>query len=328
MYPSEQNDFRLFGRPGRGLVVYGPRLFPDRSESGGLSFPGALYLPVGKVGKFMVCVCTVEKGDYIAVGKVGIMGKTSLSLPDEMLMELELAADKNGRSFSGEVKFRLIELELMRALREPTGVAKDTVAGTKEYSGKIDGADVRMLSVSDPDFKVQVSDPVNYGGSDNGGGYGGSLGDSEKKSSGTTEGWNMRDGLVGPTVKVDGLPGVDFPVKTVDFGIDSVKDFEKMSKVEKSKKIAMSIPGVVVASEVPEKPYDLHGAIIDSMKPKQDAILKEMVKSAKKRPEITEGRVELIKGFWREEYPSQAAAMIEVATKGWKEGEYQIKPIK
>jgi len=59
------------------------------------------------------------------------MGKTSLSLPDEMLIELELAAEKNGRTFSGEVRFRLVELDILKT----TGVAKITTEATKEISG-------------------------------------------------------------------------------------------------------------------------------------------------------------------------------------------------
>lgn len=52
------------------------------------------------------------------------------------------------------------------------------------------------------------------------------------------------------------------------------------------------------------------------------------LKSAKKRPDEPSGQVELVKGFWRERFPSEAAAKIKAAEMGWKPDEYEIKPVK
>lgn len=148
------------------------------------------------------------------------MGKTSLSLPDEMLMELELAAEKNGRTFSGEVRFRLVELDLLKT----TPVALSESASANEILRK--------------------------------------------------------------------------------------------------KKIAEGIPLVKVAS-------DLEIANGAGWFPSLAANTEtgRNTETAKKRPEITDGAVELIKGFWRERFDNVGDAIIEAEQKGWKEGEYEIKPL-
>lgn len=212
------------------------------------------------------------------------MGVKAISLPDELIKELEEAAKRGNRGFSAEVR--------MRCEAYPTGVAEDRLDSGDEISGEAEKpitakVDTEVVKLSDvmPDEVAR---------------------------------W-----VVGPNVE---------PVPTRPFRSFMKGEKGKFEGVsELAKKIAKDVPGVKVASEfkapAADEMPDLSKLSEPVISAKPGGLAESIVKSAKKRPVETEGRVELVKGFWRETFDSVGDAMVEVAQKGWREGEYTIKPV-
>lgn len=123
--------------------------------------------------------------------------------------------------------------------------------------------------------------------------------------------------LVTEAEKADGAKIGAWPVEHLStVGDTSVHASLKRGDVAGiAEKIASKIPGVKKANEVmlPIKP-GTHP-------------MDEVTKIAKKRPKETVEEVELIKGFWRETFDCVGDAIIEAEQKGWKKGEYTIKPL-
>lgn len=267
------------------------------------------------------------------------MGKRTISLPDEILMGLDLAAEQSGRTFSGEIRFRLAELDLRR-LGSPTGVAENRVDCSEGY-------------------REIIAEQLASGGHTSGGVPVGAeaealLGEIEKKlepAKGAIEAALDSIILTGRGEVFVSNDGVfekkPAPKEATGGGLKEVPDnyfkekpFKSFMKGEKgkfegvselAKKIAKDVPGVKVASEfkapAADEMPDLSKLSEPVISAKPGGLAESIVKSAKKRPVETEGRVELVKGFWRETFDSVGDAMVEVAQKGWKSGEYTIKPV-
>lgn len=120
-----------------------------------------------------------------------------------------------------------------------------------------------------------------------------------------------RGDVAGIAKKIDdGKPGLELPAEMLNHPLCAKTTVSKLAE-----KIASKIPGVKKAIDLDSNPVG-------------DWPVKGMVsKSAKSRPEDSGGRVELVKGFWRDTYDSVGDAIIEAQQRGWKEGEYTIKPL-
>lgn len=200
------------------------------------------------------------------------MGVKAVSLPDELIKELEYAAKLGNRGFSAEVR--------MRCEAYPTGVAKVGLVSGNEFLGiRIEEAGLTRV------VEAEKSDGAKIGA------------------------WPVE--------------GMVEPVRDKRRGLGFIPPASSSGKFNEESKLAKKRP-----------------SLSEGMNPDTDAVLGELCKEAdkninehalgilgKSRPEESGGRVELVKGFWRDTFSSKKMAILHADQMGWKEGEYTIKPL-
>ncbi len=223
------------------------------------------------------------------------MGKRAISLPDDLLVELDEGVRISGRSFSAEVRMRLENEMSLRGyvMEKRAPLAKDGVVGSEEILEKEISA---RLAPVDGDIRKAVDQVLETG--------------SAVVDFGALRAKSEKTLLERAGVEVDKKDTVEEmsskPLASRPF-VSLMKD-DVFGKKD-AKRIAKEIPGLKVASDLAAS---------------TEAGGKE--KSEKSRPKFA-GAVLMKKGFFNEEYTSVAEAEEAAKTMGWKKGDYEIKPI-
>lgn len=257
-----------------------------------------------------------EKYDY--------MGKRTISLPDEMLMELDLAVEASGRSFSGEIRFRLERLGLLMS-----GDVLPLDIGGDHFMADA----IRYRDEKGPKFKIDV------------------LKEDKERQTRAENRMDTVEELSGSA----GAGDANRAVRVKDLGIESVKNWKFATpepghgidglvtpvpyRVREAEKNASGIPGTEI---VDLGKIEVHGFgkvdakyVIPTYKLEvTDEKYAEFLnktgtneKSAKKRAGTKSASVRMTKGFYQEDFASVEEAEIEAKKLGWDKGSYRIEDL-
>ncbi len=257
------------------------------------------------------------------------MGVKAVSLPDDLIKELEEAARDGNRGFSAEVRMRIENEKRLRAgwggelsVGGPvTDAMRNSIAGDVILLG---GASVETRAKDGVVATKEIS------------GY--DLG------SGLVKG--PADPKFDPLVEEDRVLefGPELPKKAIvvnlgPVGEGSVRPLTKEEIRAKSEKIASGIPGVVKAVdlgkvEVPgfgvvDAKYVIPDRKLEVTDEKEVDFMKNTISNEKSPKKRAKGSMAVVmtKGFYREEFGTAEEAEKEAVKLGWTKGEYRIEDI-